>query len=61
MKRRTLPLAQVYRLLEPGPVVVEVVTAWIKPGTLQPRTIHHCGHGMFMVAGRTIKVPSRMK
>ncbi|HQR12249.1 MAG TPA: flavin reductase family protein [Casimicrobiaceae bacterium] len=41
--------------------VVEAVKAWITPGTLNPRTIHHRGYGAFMVAGRTIKLPSRKK
>jgi flavin reductase (DIM6/NTAB) family NADH-FMN oxidoreductase RutF len=41
--------------------VLEVVKAWIKPGIAQPRTIHHRGRGVFMVAGRTLKLPSRMK
>jgi len=26
-----------------------------------PRTLHHQGKGAFMVAGDTIKLPSRMK
>ena len=26
-----------------------------------PRTLHHRGRGSFMVAGETIKLPSRMK
>ncbi len=41
--------------------VLEVTKAWIKPGTAQPRTIHHRGRGVFMVAGRSIRLPSRMK
>jgi len=41
--------------------ILEVVQAWIDPSRKQPRTIHHKGRGIFMVAGRTIKVPSRMK
>ena len=41
--------------------MVEVVKAWIDPARKQPRTIHHCGKGLFMVAGKTIKVPSKMK
>jgi len=27
----------------------------------EPRTIHHRGHGNFMVAGETIKLKSKMK
>jgi len=41
--------------------VLEVVKAWVRPGSSQPRTIHHRGRGLFMVAGRTLKLPSRMK
>lgn len=41
--------------------VLEVVHAWIRPGATAPRTLHHRGGGIFMVAGRTIKLPSRMK
>jgi len=29
--------------------------------TKRPRTIHHLGRGEFMVAGRTITLPSKMK
>ncbi|MGA3164153.1 MAG: flavin reductase family protein [Verrucomicrobiota bacterium] len=38
--------------------VLEVVKAWIDPRQKHPRTIHHQGEGVFMVAGRTIKLPS---
>ena len=31
------------------------------PAVKHPRTIHHLGRGSFMVAGETIKLPSRMK
>jgi flavin reductase (DIM6/NTAB) family NADH-FMN oxidoreductase RutF len=41
--------------------VLEVVKAWIDPAVARPRTIHHQGRGKFMVAGKTIKLPSRMK
>jgi len=41
--------------------VVEVVKAWRDPSVKRPRTIHHLGRGAFMVAGRTIKLPSRMR
>jgi hypothetical protein len=41
--------------------VVEVVRAWIAPGTKNPRTLHHRGRGVFTLAGETIKLPSRMK
>jgi flavin reductase (DIM6/NTAB) family NADH-FMN oxidoreductase RutF len=41
--------------------ILEVLKAWIDPSKKPPRTIHHLGRGAFMVAGRTIKLPSRMK
>jgi flavin reductase (DIM6/NTAB) family NADH-FMN oxidoreductase RutF len=41
--------------------VLEVVKAWIDPSVKTPRTIHHMGNGNFMVAGRRIKIPSKMK
>jgi len=44
-----------------GLFVLEVVKAWIDPAKKNPRTIHHRGNGAFMVAGRTVKLPSRMK
>lgn len=41
--------------------VLEVLQAWIDPAMKYPRTIHHRGKGVFMVAGETIKLPSKMK
>jgi len=41
--------------------VLEVLRAWIDPLITIPRTLHHRGRGVFMVAGRTITLPSRMK
>lgn len=41
--------------------VLEVVKAWIDPAQTNPRTLHHRGRGAFMIAGETIKLPSRMK
>ncbi len=41
--------------------VLEVVAAWIDPAVKNPRTLHHLGRGRFMVAGRTIRLKSRMK
>jgi flavin reductase (DIM6/NTAB) family NADH-FMN oxidoreductase RutF len=41
--------------------VLEVVKAWLDPSHKDPRTLHHRGRGAFMVAGETIKLPSRMK
>jgi len=41
--------------------ILEVTKAWIDRSKKHPRTIHHCGQGVFMVAGRIIKLPSKMK
>jgi flavin reductase (DIM6/NTAB) family NADH-FMN oxidoreductase RutF len=44
-----------------GLFILEVVKAWIDPSRKSPKTIHHMGRGRFMVAGRSITLPSRMK
>ena len=41
--------------------ILKVVKAWIDRSKKHPKTIHHCGRGNFMVAGRIIKLPSKMK
>ena len=41
--------------------ILEVIKAWIDRSKKNPQTIHHRGKGNFMVAGRTIKLPSKMK
>ena len=41
--------------------ILEVLKAWIDPSRKHPRTIHHLGKGVFMVAGPTIQLPSKMK
>jgi flavin reductase (DIM6/NTAB) family NADH-FMN oxidoreductase RutF len=41
--------------------ILEVLKAWIDPARKNPRTIHHRGKGFFMISGRTIRLPSRMK
>jgi flavin reductase (DIM6/NTAB) family NADH-FMN oxidoreductase RutF len=51
-----MKLADKYNLF-----VMEVVQAWITPGIKHPRTLHHRGKGVFMVAGKEIKLPSKMK
>ena len=38
--------------------ILEVVKAWIDPRQKHPRTMHHQGEGMFLIAGRTISLPS---
>jgi flavin reductase (DIM6/NTAB) family NADH-FMN oxidoreductase RutF len=44
-----------------GLFVLEVVKAWLDPRRNDPRTLHHRGWGSFMVAGETIRLPSRMR
>lgn len=41
--------------------VLEVVKAWIDPKTKWARTMHHMGMGQFMIAGKKIKLRSKMK
>jgi len=42
-------------------LVLEVVKAWIDPRTKWARTMHHLGMGEFMIAGKRLKLPSKMK
>jgi len=44
-----------------GFFVLEVVKAWVDTARKKPDTLHHRGHGLFMVAGDTIKLASKMK
>lgn len=41
--------------------VLEVIGAWIDPKIKNPATLHHRGYGTFMIAGDTIKLPSKMR
>ena len=41
--------------------VLEVLKAWTDPVCKDPRTLHHRGRGLFMVAGETIKLPSKKR
>jgi flavin reductase (DIM6/NTAB) family NADH-FMN oxidoreductase RutF len=41
--------------------VLEVLKAWIDPARKNPRILHHLGKGRFVVDGRTITLPSKMK
>ncbi len=41
--------------------ILQVVKAWVDRSRKRPKTIHHLGQGTFMVAGRTIKLPSTMR
>jgi flavin reductase (DIM6/NTAB) family NADH-FMN oxidoreductase RutF len=44
-----------------GFFVLEVVAARIDSARRDPRTIHHRGAGQFMLAGRTIRIPSKAR
>ncbi|MBE0548649.1 MAG: flavin reductase family protein [Rubrivivax sp.] len=44
-----------------GFFVLEVLKAWVDPACKDPRTLHHRGRGAFMVAGETVRLPSRMR
>ncbi|WP_151448328.1 flavin reductase family protein [Lacisediminimonas profundi] len=44
-----------------GFFVLEVVAAWVDPACKEPATLHHRGRGVFAIAERTIKLPSKMK
>ena len=41
--------------------ILEVLNAWIDRSKKNPKTIHHQGYGQFMVAGKSIKLPSNMR
>jgi flavin reductase (DIM6/NTAB) family NADH-FMN oxidoreductase RutF len=41
--------------------VLEVLAAWTDPAQKNPKTIHHHGFGRFVVDGRTLTLPSRMR
>lgn len=41
--------------------ILEVIKAWIDPAVKAAQTLHHRGNGVFMIAGETRKLPSRMK
>ena len=46
------------RVAKYGFFVLEVVEAWVDASRRDPRTIHHRGHGRFMLAGETVRLPS---
>lgn len=41
--------------------ILRVLKAWIDPSMQRPRTLHHGGMGEFMIAGRRVRLPSKMK
>jgi len=54
-------VADTSRVKKYGLFVLEVVEAWVAPKVKTPRTLHHLGKGRFMIAGKTIKLRSKMK
>jgi flavin reductase (DIM6/NTAB) family NADH-FMN oxidoreductase RutF len=41
--------------------ILEVLAAWKDPAQKNPKTIHHCGYGAFVVDGKMIKLKSKMR
>ena len=41
--------------------ILTVLKAWIDPAQKNPKCIHHQGYGRFVVDGRTMTLPSRMR
>ncbi|HAZ11344.1 MAG: flavin reductase [Bdellovibrionales bacterium GWA2_49_15] len=41
--------------------ILEILKAWIDPKKKKPKTVHHQGRGVFMIAGKTLKTSSHMK
>ncbi len=41
--------------------IFEVVKAWIKPAKTRPKTIHHVGNGLFIIDGKTMKLPFKSR
>jgi flavin reductase (DIM6/NTAB) family NADH-FMN oxidoreductase RutF len=41
--------------------ILEVLKAWVDMSRKKPKTLHHQGRGQFMVAGKSIKLPSNMR
>ena len=41
--------------------IMEVLKAWVNPAIKSPQMIHHCGKGVFVLDGKRIKLPSKMK
>jgi flavin reductase (DIM6/NTAB) family NADH-FMN oxidoreductase RutF len=41
--------------------ILEVVQAWHDRSVKRPKTLHHLGYGAFMVAGKRLALPSRMR
>jgi flavin reductase (DIM6/NTAB) family NADH-FMN oxidoreductase RutF len=43
-----------------GFFVLQVTKAWVDRSVPEPRTLHHRGRGEFMMAGESLRLPSRM-
>lgn len=41
--------------------ILQVLKAWVRPTKKRPRTIHHCGNGVFVVDGDIFKLSSKKK
>lgn len=41
--------------------ILQVVKAWVDPAVKNPKTMHHRGNDLFMVAGKSINVRSAVK
>jgi flavin reductase (DIM6/NTAB) family NADH-FMN oxidoreductase RutF len=41
--------------------ILEVVRAWHARSVKRPKTMHHLGYGTFMLAGRRVTLPSKMR
>lgn len=41
--------------------IVRVLKAWSNPSIKRPKTLHHCGRGLFMIAGKAKQTTSKMK
>ena len=46
--------------ISPAALAAEVVQAWIDPRRRAAKTLHHRGHGTFVVDGETLRLKSRM-
>lgn len=41
--------------------ILEVIQAWHARSITRPKTMHHLGYGTFMLAGRRVTLPSKMR
>lgn len=67
---RNIPLAKVFRLIEPGPVELlttankgranEIIKGWAVSKRKERRTFHAVGDGTFVVDGRVLDLKKKM-